>query len=76
MVELNSRKVDHGMNLLKLSNRFVLVPKGDLTQESLFFLYEKRFVRNQSHQVTYKDTCRLFFGGQQGGISVIYSNIF
>ena len=75
MVELNGRRVDGGMNLLKLSNRFVLVPEGDLTQGRLFFLHGKRFVRNQSHRVTYKGTCGLSLGGQQSGVSVIYGNM-
>ena len=75
MVELNGRKVDGGINLLKLSNCFVLVPEGDLTQGHLFFSHGKRFVRNQSHQVTRKSTYGLFFGGQQSEVSVIYGNI-
>ena len=75
MVELSGRKVDGGMNSLKLSNRFVLVPEGDLTQGRFFFLHWKRFVRNQSHRVTGKDTCSLSLGGQQGGVSVVYGNV-
>ena len=75
MVELNGHKVDGGMNLLKLSNRFVLVSEGDLTQGHLFFLHRKRFVRNQSYRVIRKSTCGLSLGGQQSGISVIYGNM-
>ena len=75
MVELNGRKVDSEINLLKLSNCFVLVLKGDLTQGRLFFLHRKRFVRNQSYRVTRKSTCGLSFGGQQSGVFVIYGNM-
>ena len=75
MVELNGRRIDDRMNLLKLSNRFVLVPESNLTQRRLFFLHGKRFVRNQSHRVTRKGTCDLSFGGRQGGVSVIYGNM-
>ena len=75
MIELNDRRVDNGINLLKLLNRFVLVLEGDLTQGRLFFLHGKRFVKNQSYQVTRKSTCGLFFGGQQSGVSVIYGNM-
>ena len=75
MVKLNDRKIDGRINLLKLSNRFILVPEGDLTQRRLFFLHRKRFVRNQSHRVTRKSTCGLSFGSQQSGVSVIYGNM-
>ena len=75
MVELNGCRVNNGMNLLKLSNHFVLVPKGDLTYRHLFFFYEKRFVKNQKHQVIRKGTCNLSLGSQQGRVAVIYGNI-
>ena len=75
MVKLNNCRVDGRMNLLKLSNCFVLVFEGNLTQKCLFFFQEKRFVRNQSHQVTYKSTYGLSLDDQQGGVSMIYGNI-
>ena len=75
MVEPNDRRVDDKINMLKLSNRFILVPEGDLIQGRLLFLYGQKILRNQSHQVTRKGTYNLFFGSQQGGVSGIYDNI-
>ena len=63
------------MNLLILSNLFVLAPEGDLTQKHLFFLHGKRFIRNQSNRVTRKETYGLFLGSQQGKVFVVYGNI-
>ena len=61
MVELNGRKVDNGMNLLKLSNRFILVFEGDLNQGRLFFFNKKRFVRTKAIKLSVKApaTCLL-----------------
>lgn len=72
MVKLNDRMVDGGMDLLKLSNRFVQVPESDLTQERLFSLNYRRGVKNQNHRIVNKGARGLFFGCQMQGFCSLW----